>query len=294
VEAQLIVNLLFNGMVLAGVYILVAVGLALVMGTTDLLNLAHADFYMLGAMVAAEIYTVAHYGNQLNWLLGILIALIIAGAFGGLCYWLVFKPVGNDFLAVLVTSLAVGMILVQGSILVFGEKDIFLQNPIPGTLSIFAAQITLLKIVVVVLALATMMGLFLLLKTKVGKAMRAIGENPINPVAALLQGVDAGRIFLISMIIGCGLAGATGGIVIALFGADPHMGEYILLKVLLIVMVGGFGSIKGAILVGFVMGMAESLGYHFVGPNYIIILLAIVGLLTYLRPAGLFGRVPEI
>lgn len=125
------------------------------------------------------------------------------------------------------------------------------------------------------------------MKLKVGKAMLASAEN--SEVAAL-QGINAKQIFWITMAVGCGLSGIAGAIVAPVYGAYNMMGSSVFFRSLLALMVGGMGSMPGALIGAFLVGIVESFAFQFVGYFNLVVILVLVGVLMYFRPGGLLGK----
>jgi branched-chain amino acid transport system permease protein len=257
------------------------------MGVTKILNIAHPHYYMLGAFTFGLFYSFLSF----NWVLATIAAMLITGLLGGISYALVFSPLRKDFLFVITVSTAIGMICVQGIIVIFGERDIIVPAVFRGIINVRGFIIPYERLMIIIFGLLIMLFLRCVLNTKIGKAMHAVA---LDEEAAALQGINTGNIFLVAMFIGCGLAGIAGAIMTPIFTAKAHMGTYILSTVLLVVIVGGFGSIKGSIIVGFLIGLAESFGYQLLGSSNIILILIFIGIIIYLRPGGLFGRFREL
>ncbi|RLB29443.1 MAG: branched-chain amino acid ABC transporter permease, partial [Deltaproteobacteria bacterium] len=131
------------------------------------------------------------------------------------------------------------------------------------------------------------------MKLKVGKAMRAVAEN--QEVAGL-QGINVGNIFIITMALGCGLAGVSGALIAPVLGATAGMGHTIFVKILLVIIIGGMGSMPGALLAAFLIGLVESFGYQLVGALNELALLCLMMPLLFFRPGGILGKplsIPE-
>jgi branched-chain amino acid transport system permease protein len=131
------------------------------------------------------------------------------------------------------------------------------------------------------------------LKLKVGKAMRAVTED--QEVAGL-QGINSRRIFMFTMALGCGLAGISGALIAPIFGATADMGHGIFIKILLVIIIGGMGSMPGALLAAFIIGLIESFGYQLIGSYNELALLFCMLPILFFRPGGLLGRplaIPE-
>lgn len=271
---------------LAAIYILVASGLSLVMGVAKIFNLAHTGFYMLGAFVCGLIY-----GTLLpNWIIASLLAILSVDVLAIVTYWLIFRRLRSKPFFVVVASVGVYMIFVQVIVVIFGERELIVPPVFRGAINLGGIALPFERIMLVVFSLLAMLSLYFLLKTKIGKAMHA---TALDEEAAVLQGIHSDRICLIAMITGCSLAAFAGAVICPIFGAQAHMGTHVLVLILLVVVVGGQGSIKGSILTGLIIGIAESFGNQFISGGSLLAIFVASGIVIYLRPGGLFGTVHE-
>ncbi len=283
----MVLQLLINGLVLAAIYVLVASGFSLVLGVTRILNFAHPEFYMLGAFTFYAISGLL----KLNWILGVAISSLAMGIFGGICYWFIFRPLYGAFLRTLAASIGIGLITIQGTIVIFGEKDRIMTPLFPGSIHIGEATISVEKLMLCVFALLSMVGLGLFLKSKVGRAMYAVAEDQD---AAALQGINVRRIFMLAMALGCAMAAVAGSMVAPMFSVNSHMGGAVFIMAILTTILSGHGSMKGAVMIGSVIGLAESFGYYFLGSANLVLIFFIALVIIYFKPFGLFGRAHQI
>jgi branched-chain amino acid transport system permease protein len=280
-------QLLINSMVLSAIYVLVASGFSLVLGVTRILNFAHPEFYMLGAFTFYAISGLL----KLNWVLGLIISSMAMGIFGGICYWFIFRPLYGAFLRTLAASMGIGLITINGTIVIFGEKDRIMTPLFPGSIHIVEATISVEKLMLCVFALLSMVGLGLFLKSKVGRAMYAVAEDQD---AAALQGINVRRIFMLAMAVGCGMAAVAGSLVAPMFSVNSHMGGAVFIMAILTTILSGHGSMKGAVMIGSVIGLTESFGYYFLGSANLVLIFFIALVIIYFKPFGLFGRAHQI
>jgi branched-chain amino acid transport system permease protein len=144
---------------------------------------------------------------------------------------------------------------------------------------------------VIVLCFAVMCGLYyLLMSTKLGKAMRA---GKLDTEVAALQGVNTTKVYALAMATGCALAGLAGGIIAPLYSITPGMGHTVLLKSFMVLIVGGLESMVGGVVGGLVIGMTLSFGHYLVGGLSEILLFGVIGVILVFKPGGLFGEVVE-
>ena len=227
----------------------------------------------------------------ISYFVAVPIAVIATAILGGLSYVLVFRPLqfrADQFLTNIIASVGLMLILGQAALLLFGTEARGVPSVFSYVFDVAGVRIPLEKIVVIVMSVMVLLALHVILqKTRTGRAMRAIS---FRPDVAALQGVNADRIFLVTMVIGCALAGFAGAIMAPIFGVDPSMAENGFL-VMLVVMLGGVGSMPGAILGGLVFGMTLSYGQYYIGSGESqILFFAVILAILLVRPGGILGK----
>lgn len=286
---------LVNGVTLGIVYALIALGYTMVYGILRLINFAHGDVYMLGAFTGY--YTAAALGASVHPSLGkaflvLAIAMAACGLLGVAIERGAYKPVRKSPpLSALITAIGVSLFLENGSRILFGADPKFFPQIIPATKIPLAAGVTISNQQVIILgvSLILMFALrFIVMYTRVGKAMRAVSHNH---TAAALMGISVDRIITFTFLIGSMLAAAA-GVLVALQNPkiEPYMGILPGLKAFVAAVLGGIGNIPGAVLGGLVMGIAEVMVVGYGAPTYrdaIAFVLLIFILLV--RPAGILG-----
>jgi len=300
---------ILNGLVLGSVYALVALGYTMVYGILGLINFAHGEVVMVGALTSLSIIEMLLAAN-----LGIpapLIGLVALVAAIGVCMTLGFsieriayRPLRRaPRLAPLITAIGVSILLQTVAMLIWGRRYHTVPTLIPATPHTFAgATITNVQILIIVVSALIMVGLLGLVHfTRLGRAMRATAENP---VVAGLMGVNINRIISATFIIGSGLAAVAGVLVSGNYGiAHYYMGFVLGLKAFTAAVLGGIGNLGGAMLGGLLLGLIESLGAGyigdltggFLGSHYqdVFAFLVLILVLVF-RPTGLLGeRVSE-
>lgn len=289
---------LVNGLTWGSVYALIALGYTMVYGILRLINFAHGDVYMLGAFFAfyaarSKWLDAAAHPSPLKALIVLLVAMIACGIVGVVIERLAYKPVRRSSrLAALITAIGVSLLLENGGILVFGPSPQFFPQIIPSANLSLGGGVTISnqQVIILVVSLVLMFSLrFIVLHTRVGKAMQAVSHNHM---AASLMGISVDRIITFTFMIGSMLAAAA-GVLVALQNPkiDPLMGIMPGLKAFVAAVLGGIGNIPGAVIGGLVMGVAEVLVVAYVSPTYrdaIAFILLIVILLV--RPAGILGK----
>jgi len=296
---------IINGLVLGSMYALIALGYTMVYGVLNLINFAHGEILMIGAMAGLTILRVIEsVAPQLPG--GVQLALAIAGAVP-VCVAVslviervAYRPLRNaPRLAPLITAIGVSILLQTIAMMIWGRSPI----PFPQLLSaepvnIAGALISHTQILLLALAVVAMAGLALMIeRTRLGRAMRATAESPR---VAGLMGVDANKVIIATFAIGAALAAIAGVMWAANYSTTQFaMGFVPGLKAFSAAVLGGIGNIYGAMLGGILLGLIESLGAGyigdltggFLGSNYqdIFAFVVLVGVLT-LRPAGIMGE----
>ncbi len=301
-----------DGLTLGSVYALIALGYSMVYGILKLLNFAHGDVYMVGAFIGY--YVLTAFGGSLHATANVTFiivamfaaAMIGCGVLGVGIERFAYRPLRNaPRIAPLISALGVSFFLENAAIVLFGGRpkdyDIFdlggdPQALIPGplfkhTLEVGGVRISLVRIIVIVTAAALMVMLALLVKySRLGKAMRA---TAFDREAASMMGIDVDRVIMATFFIGSALAGA-GGVMVGLFlgKIDTFMGFIAGLKAFTAAVVGGIGSIPGAMLGGLLIGLAEAyaIGYAPQGSTFVdLYVFALLIIVLIIRPRGLLG-----
>lgn len=291
---------LLNGLFQGSAYALFAVGYTLIFGVLDILNLAHQAVYMLGAFFTLALVTgtVAGVGPlplRLPFWAALVVAMGLAGLVGVVLDRLAFAPLRrrpDTHFSGLISSIAMAMIFEALAIRLFKpEVSRFPADTIrSGGVTIGAASLTYSRLLVIVAALVLVVALTALIRySKLGQAIRAVAENP---KAARLLGVNVEWTIGLSFFISSALGAAAGALYgLAIFRLDPGMGHPIELKGLAVIIVGGMGSIPGAVLGGYILGLTEVLSIALTkSSNYRdAIAFILLYLILVLRPSGLLG-----
>jgi branched-chain amino acid transport system permease protein len=282
--AGLLVQSAVIGVSIGSIYILMALGLTLMFGMMHIINFAHGAVYMLGAFV---IYYVFFQGG-VPYFAAFVLAMILLGAFGYLIERSVYRPIKGGIEPTLVALLALTTFLQAAGYPVFGQLDKHVPPVFQGTRSIFGVMISVERLMIIPLAGVLVVALYLFIsKTRLGAAMRAIEQDK---EAAALQGVNVNVVNGLAFAIGFALAAAAGALMAPIFKLDPMMGEQPLLKAFIIIILGGLGSIPGAILGGLMLGLVDSIVATALGaePAFLLSFVFIILLLLW-KPTGLFG-----
>jgi branched-chain amino acid transport system permease protein len=285
---------LLNAIALGGVYALFALGFTLVFGVLGVVNLAHGAIFTLGAYSALQAVMLL----QLPLPAAILTAVMITAAAGWLLDKLIFAPLRArqaPHLAPMIATIGLAITLNSAIEGFFGAENLrFPVETLPTqTTSIAGAQITRLEVEIVFLAFSLMAVLLWALKrTRIGCALRALAESP---KAAAMLGIDVEGLFRLTSVIAALLGGAA-GVLIALYAnaVFPLMGQPMLHKGIAVVILGGLGDIRGALLGGFFLGFAEVFSVAYIGSTMRdAVAFGLLFAILLLRPQGLFGSAAQ-
>jgi branched-chain amino acid transport system permease protein len=294
-----------NGLVLGSVYSLIALGYTMVYGILNLINFAHGDVLMIGALTALTtiLFLKSQFPDAPGWLLmlcGLATAIPVCVIVSLTIERVAYRPLRNaPRLAPLITAIGVSIILQTAAMIIWGRNYMQFPQLLPAApIEIFGATVTITKLLIIVLSAVIMVGLMLLVNgTRLGRAMRATAENPR---IASLMGVNPNYVIAVTFAIGAALA-AVAGVMIAANYAVAHfyMGFMPGLKAFTAAVLGGIGNIPGAMIGGLLLGLIESLGAGYIGTltggvlgsHYqdvfaFIVLCAVL----ILRPSGLLGE----
>lgn len=283
-----------NALSLGCVYALFALGFTLVFGVLGIINLSHGAVFMVGAYAALSIIT--KLGIPL-WI-SLILTFIAAGALGALIDWLVLKPLRRrnaPHLIPMIATIGVGIVLNNGIQGIYGANNLrFPPGVVPeGTLVIAGIHVTAIELAIIFLSFALMAVLMLVMRrTQFGRALRAIAESP---KAAWLLGINVEQLFLFTSFLAGGLGGVA-GLLIGLYSNAlyPLMGQPMLHKGIAVIILGGMGDIRGAMLGGLFLGFAEVLSVAYIGSTMRdAVAFGLLFLILLVRPQGLFGKVVQ-
>ncbi|HEY8279523.1 MAG TPA: branched-chain amino acid ABC transporter permease [Bdellovibrionota bacterium] len=287
-----------NGVSLGAIYALIALGYTLVFGILQFINFAHSEIFMLGAYSGFYIGNALNAGEGQKQGLGIFIFVLLASmattaVIGFLVEKLAYRPLRKaPRINVLITAVGVSLLFQFGAQMLFGPNP----RPFPALIDLNTSlhfgevQVDPIQIVVCVVAFALMLGLeFILFRTKVGKAMRAVSHDHN---VALLLGVNVDFIISLTFVIGSALAGA-GGVLVGLAypKIEPLMGMMPGMKSFVAAVLGGIGNVRGAVVGSLIMGLSEQYIVVYGVPTLrdALAYAILIGILIF-RPKGLFGK----
>ncbi|HME91842.1 MAG TPA: branched-chain amino acid ABC transporter permease [Myxococcaceae bacterium] len=280
-----------NGIFLGSIYALFAVGYTLVFGVLDIINLAHQAVFMLGAFFALVLVGTLHVSIAV----ALPIAVLFSGALGILLDRIAFRPLrgrADSNLAGLITSIAVATLFEAIALQLFGpDTSRFPFGTFPERrLQVGAAVVSTLQLGIVAISVVLMVILtYLLRRTRLGRQIRAVAESPR---AARILGIDVDRVIAASFFISSALGGAAGVLFALAFNSlSPDVGRSVELKGLAVIILGGMGSVPGAVLAGFAIGLIEVFTVAYLGSSYRdAVSFAVLFSVLLIRPRGLLGR----
>jgi branched-chain amino acid transport system permease protein len=283
---ELILQTAVNGAMTSVFYALMAIGFTLIFGIMGILNLAHGELYMLGAYVV----WLGFAQGSLPFPIAVALGAAIVAGIGISMERAFFRPMRDRPLMGLILSVSMIFIL---QVIVATTWHVGLMKQIPpmikGSLEILGTTAPWQRLLVIPVAGTLLGGLWVFLRrTKQGQAMRATAQDP--DVAAL-QGINVSRIGMLAMAIGAALAGTAGGLMAPILKVDPYMGHPALIQALVVTIVGGLGSIEGALIASFIFGFMNAfVTTYFDGTIAMIVAVLIMFIILGIRPRGLMGR----
>ncbi len=280
-----LIQQLVNGLVMGSIYGLVALGVTMSFGLMGIVNFAHGAFVMGGAFIV--FYLASTHG--MPFVFAALASMAVVGAFGFLVERYTFRYVRHEPINGLMISIGLIYVLENAVHLAFGPDNKTIEPPFPGTVEVAGVYFASQRIFVFLVSVALLAFFYLYInRTKAGKSIRAVAENPY---AAQLMGISIDRVIGTAFAIGCLLAAAAGIALGSLFVVTPHMGGAPLMKAFVIITLGGFGSIRGAFVAAFIIGIVDSLAAGYISSAWADIFGYIVFILILIfKPKGIFGE----
>jgi len=276
-----------NGIILGSIYSLIAVGLSQIFGVVHIIQWAHGEVYMIGAFLGFFLVTKA----RIPYFIALILVIIIMGFFGAILEKIVFRPLRKlGMMNTVLGAIGLSIFLLNLSQILFSPEPQrfnvpFLDKPI--RFGMINLTINRLVILLIGLTLIILLSWFIK-KNIIGVAMLGVEQDAM---AASLMGINVNYISMVAFILGSAYAGAAGCLIGPLFLVYPNMSIIAVTKAFPVVILGGLGNIEGAIAGGFIIGIAESLTAAYISSAYKeIVAFAILILVLYFKPEGLFGR----
>jgi branched-chain amino acid transport system permease protein len=284
-QATLLAQAALNGFVIGAMYMLMAVGFTLTFGIMRVVNFAHGEFYMLGAFAA--FFTYVYW--DIPFVVCLLIAAVTVGVLGALVERALIQPFRSDEMSGMIATLAISVIIQNGAILIWGPMPREMPDIVHGTLVVGPFSFSWSRLLVIAAAALIFTAFWLFMQqTRLGRAMRAVAQDT---EAALIQGIRVDHIYPLAFGISVALAAMAGALMGPVFSVSPFVGLTPMLKAFVVVILGGLGSIPGAVVGGLLLGLIESFTATMFGSlvSDILQLLLVIMILLFL-PSGLLGQ----
>lgn len=277
-------QVIINGVEVGLLYALIAVGFSLIYGVGRIIFCAHGEIYMVGGVLTY--FLIMKEG--LPFPLVLILLPLVMGVFALIFDRFLFRHFYGDDFAIFIVSLALGIIIANSFLEVFGGTWVGVKEQIPGEINIMGMSLPLDKLVIALISIAIILALnFFFHRIKAGQAMRAVAQDP---EAAALQGISKSAILSLTFFLSLALAAAAGVLMAPLYSVNSGMGSAALLNTFIVVIIGGVGSFPGAIAGGLFLGILHSVGGLFIGQLTYLVAFALIIVFLIVRPQGFFGR----
>ena len=284
-DITILIQTMINGLSSASLYILMAIGLTYIFSIMRIINFAHGEILMLGGY--AIYLFVELYG--LNYYLSVILALVIVGGIGILLEKGIFRPRKGEDLNLLVLSVGLSITLQGLALIIFSAEDRGIEPVLSGVIMFHGIYMSKVRLLAFVIAMVFIIGSqFFLRRTKAGISLQAVSQDD---EAAGLQGINVNRYIALSFGVGCALAAVAGALLAPIFVVSPFMGHGPVVKAFIVIILGGLGSMMGAVVGGLILGIVESFGATYMGATiqeisgFLLLLLILI-----FKPTGIFGE----
>lgn len=280
------VDIILNSLVLGGVFLIVAIGLNIIYGLSRVMNLAHGSLYAIGAYVSVTLISMG-----VNFFAALAIAPLAVAAVGLVLERTVIAPMRKRSI-VYTLILTYGLMFFLDGLIryVWGNEPRFVRLPLflQDTIPILGTYYPSYRLAVLVIIAGTMAGLMLFLgKTKTGITLRAASSIP-EMVSCL--GINMKLVHIGAFMLGCAMAGIAGVVAGPLYTVDPIMGHEMLISSFVVIVIGGLGSIRGAVLAAFLIGLVQTLAEFFITDLAMVIVFMLMAVILAFKPRGLLGE----
>jgi branched-chain amino acid transport system permease protein len=278
-------QIIANGVVSGVTYMVIALGVTIIFSIMKIVQFAHGQVYMLGGFAIYLLFEQA----CIPYIPALLLTMLIVGLLGIPMEWILFRPLRGQESASLIVSLGLALFLEGSALLTFGGLDKGVHSPFPdGVIRFLGIAIPEERLIISLVCVVLISGtIFVIKQLKIGQAMRAVAQDS---EAAMLQGVNVDRICSLGFALGSALAGAAGGLLVPVLWINPFVGQPVVIKAFVVMILGGLGSIPGCIVGGLALGFIESFGYTLLGGITGLVSFAAVILLLVFKPKGIMGN----
>ncbi len=284
---NLFVSEIVNGLVLASFFALLAGGLALIFGVVGIVNFAHGDFVMIAGYFFYEFYVYMH----LPYLVAIVLTMLATAAFGGAIYWLALRHlIARAWYAQLLATLGLSILFenIAQEIWSPNARSVATPSTLQTAMRIGTVNVTVQDLYVVIGTIICLLSLWLVIaKTRWGKAMRAVSQNR---EACIVTGINVKLVALLAFTISTALCGLAAALVLPLQDVYPTVGLAFTTQAFVVVILGGMGSMRGAVVAAVIIGLVDALAAGYISSAYTDAFgYAVMILILLVHPAGLFG-----
>lgn len=282
---ELAIKIVINGLTSSLIYILMALGFTLIFGIMRVVNFAHGELYMVASFLVFSMVATLGW----NYYLAVLLAAVAVGLFGAVLERVLFRPFIGRELNGMIMALAISITLQAAAFILFGTDEHAVERPVSGVIQLGVVIVPRDRLAVGSIALLILGAFYLLMRyTKVGLAMRAVVQDE---EIASIHGVRPKIIHPLAFGLGAMLAGFAGALMAPVYTIYPYMGSQPMLKAFIVVILGGLGSVPGAVLGGVVLGLTESVFATLINTTVAtMVSFGIVVLILLVKPTGLLGR----
>ncbi len=278
-------ELLVGGVLLGGLYALMACGLNLIFGVMRVINFAHGEFVAIGALTAVSLVA----GAKLPFIVAVVVVPLLLAGLGALFQMVVLRRlVDGPLIMSLLATFAFSTILVNLAILIWGGGYQGMPGVLGGSVQVLGVNVSSARLVTFLGAMSVSLGVWWFLgRTRFGRAIRSVAQAP---ELATINGISVELVRTVTFALGSGMAGLAGVLLAPSFASDPQLGSRFMIKAFAVIIVGGMGSYPGALMAAILLGIVEVFGSYVVGPVIGSALLFLIMLLALLiRPRGLLG-----
>lgn len=283
--SQMLIQIGVNGLMMGLVYIMMALGFTLIFGIMRIVNFAHGEFYMLGAIAVMVLFST--FG--LNYFVAVMLAAVFVAAAGMFIERVLLRQFVGRELNGMIMTLAIAITIKAIVTILFGPQEVSIPRPVSGVTDLAGILIPNDRMLVGTAAVVTLCAFYLFIRfAPAGLAMRAVAQDW---EAAALQGIRPQRVYLLAFGIGSMLAGLAGALMAPIYTISPYIGSVPMLKAFIVVILGGLGSLPGAVVGGLLLGVVEAGFATFINTTVAtMISFALVVAILLFRPSGLMGQ----
>lgn len=283
----MLVQLLFNGLAMGSIYALVALGMVIIYNAAGLVNFAQGEFVMLGAFISYTFIAIL----KLPFVLAFLATILTMAVIGVIFQFVTYYPIRHQSPWVfIITTISAGIIMTNGARVIWGAVPLFFPTIFGSALIKIGDIVIVPQYLFIFILSAVLVALFYVFfnNTFIGRKMKATAQNQ---EAASLMGINTSVMIMLTFALSSALAGAAGIMLAPVFFISAEMGSSVVMKGFCSTVVGGFGSVPGAIVGGLLLGLVEIFGAYFISPVYqLAISFGLLILVLLVRPQGIFGE----